>query len=402
MDKIAFIGLQVISTYIVTVSIAGNWTYYFGDEHYTLLNYISSCPNILVAIFIPKIMKWISIPKIAYGNATLQIFSCIMFIVPAFIANQKYAPGVSSPRTRNAFIVTIINLIISSTGFAVAQTAIFSLGAEFTSQTVQFYITGLAFANLLMSIVFFPINMFVASASNRQVLYYILPILIQILSFIVFHYLHSQVPNKQEDHKKVDEDIGTKADEHAQLSIVESFKVVIKTKWLFLTLNFLLFYTTFLVYPSMMFQMPCSEPALKDNWGTILMFIFGVSEVGARLMNTMGVKGVTTLITEKSIWIFCLVRYVISLTPMITYLAGKGMISMSPVLMDVLNCFLYAILAFTLGIIGNNIAIYMYSGLDSERKIQVAGSLFNLSIVTSISLGQLSSHFIIKAISSAK
>ncbi|MES1920582.1 hypothetical protein MHBO_002239 [Bonamia ostreae] len=155
-----------------------------------MFNYVGSIPVVALALFIPLLMKFVSISKIFYINAVAQIISSAVLI---FIPTMKVKLGRDT-----ALAITILFLLISSAGFAVSQTAIFAFAAEFSNQTVQFYITGLSVANLLYGLYFLPFPYYVKNLQTRMIYYFILPLVVHFASVIIFYFTSKKIPKKEE------------------------------------------------------------------------------------------------------------------------------------------------------------------------------------------------------------
>ncbi|MES1921839.1 hypothetical protein MHBO_003376 [Bonamia ostreae] len=258
---IAFIGLQIITTYITTISVADIWTQLFSRNIYTTFNYVGSIPNVVLALFIPLMMKFVSISKIFYINAVTQIVSCaVLTSIPTILIKSNRDV---------ALAMTFLFLLISSSGFAITQTAIFAFAAEFSNQTVQFYITGLSIANLLYGLYFLPFPNNVPNLQNRTICYYALPLVVHFVSILVFYFTSKKI-TKKEERRGIEKD-----ESELQRSFTESFKVVLKKKWLIFTLNFcFVLYCSYvlghvlglpLVYVSSDFVQSQSEGFLAQN-----------------------------------------------------------------------------------------------------------------------------------------
>lgn len=115
-----------------------------------------------------------------------------------------------------------------------------------------------------------------------------------------------------------------------------------------------------------MFIAKSSNPNLK-SWGTVLLFIFGVFEVSARLLNTLDLKFLRGLINKGNVLYFCIFNYTICLVPIFTFLAMRGHIGISPFVQDILNGIFYALLAFCLGFMFN--ILFRYAFLDKNKPI---------------------------------
>lgn len=98
----------------------------------------------------------------------------------------------------------------------------------------------------------------------------------------------------------------------------------------------------------MMFLAKSSSPKFT-SWPTVLMFIFGVTDVGARVLNTLNFEFLRGRINKNNVLYFCLVDYVACIVPLLTYLASMGRVPISPLACDVLNGIFYGFLAFNFG-----------------------------------------------------
>ncbi|MES1921533.1 hypothetical protein MHBO_003059 [Bonamia ostreae] len=380
---IAFTGFQIITTYTIAMSVADVWIELFSVDMYTTFNYVGSIPMLALALFIPYVLKFFSVSTIFYSNVIIQIVSDAFFIsVPTIV---KYNKNVG-------LAVTFIFLLIASSCFAVTQTAIYSFAAEFSNQTVQFYVTGLAFPNMIFGLYFLPFPYYVKNLQFRMLCYCALPLVVHIASAFIFHATTKRIPKKEEMNE-----IEVEYTEE-KLSFRESFLSVVRKKWVFLLLNFMIYFLGLLVYPSFMLQAKSSNPSLRDFWPKILIFLFGISEVTARIINTMKIKFIANAITEKNLWIFCFVPYTSSVLLFLSFLALRNVFYWPPLLIDIINGVFYSLLSFSVGIVNNNIAVFVHSRLKTRREVQAAGSLFNLANIVAIVLGLLVSHFISKSV----
>ncbi|MES1921899.1 hypothetical protein MHBO_003430 [Bonamia ostreae] len=188
--NVGFIALEIITTYTTVVSVADIWINIFSKNIYTMFNYVRSIPVVALYLFVPLILKYVSVNKIFYTNAVAQFVSCVMFM---FIPAMKVKLGRDA-----ALAITILFLLISAVGSTVCSTATFAFAAEFSNQTVQFYITGLSVSNLFYGVYFLPFPNIVKNLQIRMICYFILPLVVHIASIIIFYFSSKKVPKKEE------------------------------------------------------------------------------------------------------------------------------------------------------------------------------------------------------------
>lgn len=379
-----YLGIQIICVNIATLSNQSGWTHYFGSELYNVISFMTSVPSILIAFFIPKIIRRLGIKRIFYINNVVQIICAIGLALTGLVNGQGTGEFSGTVRSYIAFVYVILLTLTFAACFSITQTAIFELALNYGPQQMQFFIAGLSMPNLLLSIFFLWVNT-LEDYGKKQIFFYLLPFLMNLISCFAFRHLWKSDQTQAEEQEAIEEDE----------DLLSVYGQVLRKKWLYFALTFFLFFETFLLYPPMLFKMPFSDPSFKQ-WNILLMFIFGVSEVSSRFINAFELECMKNLITEKNILWICLTRYVVCILPAICYMSTIGHFYMNPVLRDVLVAISYSLLAFSLGMIGNTLPAFSNSGFTKPIYFRTVGMFFSFSIIVAIFLGTLISIWTIK------